>query len=382
MKKFYFVLILFCQFLFSQNEKSIYKLDSLPSLLTKEVKDVVAKNIIDKNVVFLGEAVHHSGSDFLAKIDFVKYLVLHLGYRNIAFESDFFAFLFYNNKRNLYLHWSQSKECKSLFKFLEQNKVKMWGFDNKIHSSYSYQNFDKNLSNHLIKENIVLDGRFIELTKKIIVNQYKSGDLLSNNDIQYLKFIINDLQSKDIIVKDKIWSKIIESYKSAIELYTVKDNSSDDKRITIRDNQMAKNLSFIINNNPKEKFIVWLANGHMSKQRTKKMKGQTMGYQFRLLNPNSSYHIAFASLRLNGEKEKSILKRKRSKNNVLSLLPSVYENYFLDSNKLISINNSLKNKTFNDNYIFNLLDNKTKLLNHFDALVFIANGFETSYSLK
>lgn len=142
---------------------------------------------------------------------------------------------------------------------------------------------------------------------------------------------------------------------------------------------MARNLDFLIKTNPNKKFIVWLANGHMSKSNSKLLKGQTMGYQFREQNPNSSYHIAFGSIRLPERKEKEIIKAGRKSNNVLSLLPSLERNYFLDAKKIISENVELTNKVFNDMYIFNLPNNKTKLLNNFDALVFIAKGEVVTY---
>jgi erythromycin esterase len=142
---------------------------------------------------------------------------------------------------------------------------------------------------------------------------------------------------------------------------------------------MAENLNFLVKNNPSKKFIVWLANGHMSKSNSDLMKGQTMGYQFRKLNPNSSYHIAIGSIRLPERKEKDIIKARKKSNNILSILPSLKSNYFLDSKKIILENIELKNKIFNDMNIFNLPNNKIELLNHFDVLVFIAYGEEVKY---
>ncbi len=142
---------------------------------------------------------------------------------------------------------------------------------------------------------------------------------------------------------------------------------------------MAKNLDYLVKQNPKKKFIVWLANGHMSKSNDESMKGQTMGYQFRELNPNSSYHIAVGSIRLPERNEKSIIKASESKNSILSLLPSLNNNYFIDTKTVTLENISFVNKIFDDMYIFNLKKNKTDLLNHFDALVFIAKGEKVKY---
>ncbi len=108
MKKAFLLLILIFSnhIIFSQIEKDIYELDSIHNLLTVEVKKIIDKNVREKKTVFLGEAVHHSGTDFLAKTEFIKYLVIEHQYKDIAFESDFFALLFDHNKSNLYPMWS------------------------------------------------------------------------------------------------------------------------------------------------------------------------------------------------------------------------------------------------------------------------------------
>ncbi|OAD41340.1 hypothetical protein LPB303_15540 [Polaribacter atrinae] len=367
------------QIIFSQIEKDIYELNSINNLLTDEVKIVIEHNVSEKQTVFLGESVHYSGSDFLAKTEFVKYLVTEHGYKDIAFESDFFALLFDHNKHNLYSMWNKSNQCKELFDFLEKNKVTIWGFDNKLYSRYSYQNFTKKLSEILKKDEFELSTKFTKLIKLIIKNQYDSRKKLSQKEIDYLKAYITELQKNKLIKTNKIWNQILKSIESAIELYTIKDNYSDKNRIPIRDKQMAENLNFLVKNNPNKKFIVWLANGHMSKSKSTLLNGQTMGYQFRELNPNSSYHIAFGSIRLPERKEKDIIKAGKKSNNILSLLPSLERNYFLDAKKIISKNIELRNKFFNDMYIFNLPNDKTKLLNHFDTLVFIARGEEVKY---
>ena len=119
MRKALLLSILFFSFqvIFSQIENYIHELNSINNLLTEEVKKVIDKNISEEQIVFLGEAVHYSGTDFLAKTELVKHLVLEHGYKDIAFESDFFALLFDHDKRNLYTMWSKSSQCKELFDF-------------------------------------------------------------------------------------------------------------------------------------------------------------------------------------------------------------------------------------------------------------------------
>ena len=379
-KKALLPLILFiCQIHFSQVEKDIHKLNSIKDLLTIEVKKIIDLNVKNNETVFLGEAVHYSGSDFLAKTEFVKYLVTKHGYKDIAFESDFFALLFNHDKKNLYTMWYKSNQCKELFDFLEKNNVTIWGFDNKINTIYSHQNFSKKLSEILSINGVILDKEFTRLTKNLMVYQYKSRKKLTNKEVNFLKTYTNQLLENNTILSNVLWTQILNSLKSAIELYTVKDNNSDKKRIPIRDKQMAKNLDFLVKDNPDKKFLVWIANGHMSKSNEDWMMGQTMGYQFRELNPNTTYHIAFGSMRLPPRDEKDIQKALKSDKTILSLLPSIENNYFIDANQIVNKKEEIKYLEINDLNIFNNLSKKSKLFAHFDALVFIANGEEVTF---
>lgn len=382
MKKLYllFILFFYCQFFYAQIEENLYELGTLDNLLTEDVKQVIDQNITKKPTVFLGEAVHYSGSDLLAKTKFVKYLVKEHGYKDIVFESDFFALLFDHSKNNLYKMWASSDQCKSLMTFLKEKNITIWGFDNQMHAYYSHKNFTNKLSEFLSLNEIEIDNKFLSLTDTLIKRGYDSRKVLSKNDIAYLSNHVLELLSHEKVKLDATWTQILENYKSTILIYTVKDNYSSKNAIPIRDAQMAKNLDFIVKQNPDKKFIVWLANGHMSKCDYDYMNGQTMGAQFRALNPNTSYHIAFGSIKMPPERsEKSIMKATKDRNSILSYLPIIDNNYFLNADKITSSSSSFKDKMFNDVWIFNLHQKKAQLLNHFDALVFIAGGIEVSY---
>lgn len=382
MKKELILIILFFlhQIVFSQIEESTYELNSLDNLLTDKVKNIVSQNINEKQTIFLGESFHYSGSDFIAKTEFVKYLVNEHGFKDIIFESDFFALLFDHDKRNLYSIWSKSKQCKELFDFLKKNKVTIWGFDSRIPTAYSHKYFTIKLSELLKTNNIELDEEFTKLVKTIIKDEYEVINTISKEEIEYVNDYLAKLLSNELIKTNKKWVQILESFKSSVKLYTVKDNNSDKNRVKIRDKQMAKNLDFLVKKYPNKKFIIWLANGHMSKSNNELMKGQTMGYQFIQLNPKTSYHIAFGTIELPPTRTKNETERaSRKSKSILNFLPSIKKNYFIDSKKVISANKELINKKFDDLYIFNLPNNKTKLLNHFDALVFIAKGEEVKY---
>jgi erythromycin esterase len=360
---------------FCQVSESIYELNSIDDLLTKEVKEVIDQNIYNKQVVFLGEAEHHIGSDFLAKTEFVKYLVIEHKYKDIAFESDFFGLYFEHDKRNIYPHWSRSVQCMPLFDFLEENDVTLWGFDNQFLFQYTYENFTKKLAQYLEDNLIEYDANFIASVNKVIQNGRNANNMMNEKEVVDLTSELDTLLKNDKVKSNLLWHQIIENFKSATLRYTTHRKKS--KGIPIRDKQMASNLNFLVKSNPTKKFIVWLANAHMSKLDETFMKGKTMGNQFIQLHPNQSYHIAVSSIKMPYRKEKWLEKSFNDKDNLLHLLPSIDKNYFIDSKKLILEYPEFEETKFTG--MFNLDDTKTNWFKHFDALVFISKGEKVNY---
>lgn len=363
-------LISFSKISIAQMENHVYQMDSIDNLLTDEVKNIVSENLKERRIVFLGESAHHIGSDFLAKTEFVKYLVNEKGYKNIVFESDFFGLYFDHKKYNIFPHWSRSEQCQELFKFLEENEVTIWGLDNHTHSYFTYHNFATKLEDYLKQNNISISDKFIQLTDKSIKTK---GEELKKDEVGYL------LNSLDLLLSNNnispLWYQFLESFKSAVKIYTI--HSSKKEGIPIRDNQMAKNLDFLVNEFPEKKFLVWLANAHMSKVEKDFMEGQTMGNDFVKKNPNISYHIAFTSINMPWIKERKIKKNQENKDNLLHYLPNTSLNYFIDSKGLIKEDPEYSNKEYES--FFGLNSDVTNWFNQFDALVFIGKGIRSKF---
>jgi len=360
---------------FSQVDENIYELNSIENLLTQDVKEIIDKNLTDKKVVFLGEAEHHIGSDFLAKTEFVKYLVKEHNYKDIAFESDFFGLYFEHNKRNIFQHWSRSVQCKELFEFLKENDVTLWGFDNQHLFRYTYENFTLKLTKFLNDNQIEYDTNLMTSVDKIIKNGINAKKIMKDIEVRYLISELDLLLNNDKVKNHLLWHQIIENFKSSVFVYTT--HSKKSKGIPIRDKQMAKNLDFLVKTNPNKKFIVWIANAHMAKYAYDFMKGKTMGSQFIKLNPAISYHIAVSSIKMPYRKDKWLQKSFRDEKNILHFLPSIENNYFLDSKKLIEKHPEFGNKEYVG--MFNLNKDKTNWFKHFDALVFISKGEKIAF---
>ena len=359
----------------AQVEQNIYELNSMENLLTKDVKGILDINLTDKKVVFLGEAEHHIGSDFLAKTEFVKYLVKEHNYKDIAFESDFFGLYFEHNKRNIYPHWSLSVQCKELFEFLEENDVTLWGFDNQFLFRYTYENFTLKFTKFLDESLIDYNVNFIASVDKVIENGAGLKKEMKDKEVEYLISELDLLLNNDKVKNNLLWHQIIESFKSVTLRYTT--HSKKSKGIPIRDRQMAKNLDFLVKTMPDKKFIVWLANAHMSKLDYEFMNGKTMGYQFIKLNPEISYHIAVSSIYMPYRKDRWIEECSNDNENLLHFLPSTKKNYFIDSNQIISESPEYAEKKYEG--MFNLEEKTTNWFKHFDALVFISKGEKVKY---
>jgi len=367
------ICILFSYSLNAQN--AVLELNPIQDLLTPEVKNTIAKNIINKRIVFLGESEHHIGSDFLAKTEFVKYLVTEQGYRNIAFESDFFALYFEHEQKNTFQFWAKSIQCQELFQFLREHNVMIWGFDNQFSTPYTYTNFSKQLFQFLEQNNIVADERFKNLVEVVMKNGIAVDNKINKKDLDYLIAQIDILLQNTDVHNNPEWNQFIQSFKSTVLEYT----SPRKIGIPIRDAQMAKNLNFITEKFPNDKFIVWAANAHISKLNEDYMKNQTMGYQYNQLNPGITFHIAFAPIKMPYRSEKSIDSQRKDPNNLLSLLPDIEHNYFIDSQLFLEKNSLYIDKNFEGMFGAGLGTKNTTWFKHFDALVFIANGEKVKY---
>lgn len=373
MKQHLIILLLFSTVIWPQRIQGQYKLNVLDSLLTQDVKMVLDKSIGEKRVVFLGESEHHIGSDLLAKAEFVKYLVLEHGFKDIAFEGDFFALYYEHTKHNLFPMWSRTEQCKNLFEFLQQHNVTIWGFDNQFSSGYSFKYFSPKLFEFLNENHISWSKEFRNEVDVVMANGPEVGSKLQTKQIAHLLTEIDILLQNPIVQQNRPWHQILESFKGTVRQHT----SNRSEGIAIRDKQMASNLNFITSQQLDKKFIVWAANAHISRLNLPNMKGKTMGFQYVQLNPNTTYHIAFAPIKMPYKNAKFIDSQKKESDNLLNLLPSTSENYFLESNIFNKGNPGVIEKKFNG--MFGLTNDKTKYFQHYDALVFIANGEKAKY---
>ncbi|WP_029450436.1 erythromycin esterase family protein [Cellulophaga baltica] len=376
MKRLVLQLLLFSlTAIFAQVDKNIYELNATGNLLTGDVKEIIDRNLNDKKIVFLGESNHYFGSDLKAKTEFVKYLVLEKGYKDIAFEADFFGLYFDHNnniEENLYPFWSRSIQGEELFIFLKKHKVTIWGFDNQMTSGFSRENFPIKLTKFLNDNAINVDESFIELIEVFVKNRSHANKLMGSSKLHMLVNELSIILKNEKVIENNLWFHFLESFRSDVIMNST-DNASQ-KATIIRDKQMAQNLDFIVKTMPEKKFVVWLHNSHMIKDNYGTHSGQTMGFQFVKANPNSSYHIAFSSIHMPYRKPKWIQKSSNNNENILHFLPTTEKNYFIDSRQVIREYPEYLEKEYEGMFIVENRKIKTNWFKHYDALVFISKG--------
>jgi len=354
-------------------QKSVIILNPIDSLLNQNAKKELSIQIAEKDMVFLGESEHHIGSDLLAKTEFVKFLVLEHGYKNIAFEGDFFALYYTNDKIFLFPFWSKSKQCKALFNFLEEQKVTIWGFDNQFSMGYSFNNFSPKLFAFLSENNITYEKQFKDFVDIVCKRGPELEKELSKNDVKYLVEKINLMLETDNVQQNITWYQFLQNFRSLILQYT----SPKSKGYEIRDNQMASNLQFVAEKLIKQKIIVWAANAHISKIKENFMDGKIMGAKFLEKTNRKTFHIAFSPINMPYRKISFIETQVKQKNNLLNLLQNIKGNSIIFSSLLNIEYPELKNTKFVG--MFGMGNAEFNYFKHFDALVFIENGEKVNY---
>ena len=366
-----FVTCIFTNLLIGQ--QSIIILNPIDSLLTQNAKRELSLQIAEKDMVFLGESEHHIGSDFSAKTEFVKFLVLEHGYKNIAFEGDFFALYNTNDKNYLFPFWSKSKQCEALFNFLAEQKVTIWGFDNQFSMGYSFVNFSPKLFSFLNDNSILYEKKFKDFVDVVCKRGPEFNKELSKNDTKYLVEKINLILEADSVKKNISWYQFLKSFKSLIIQY----NLPKSKGYEIRDIQMANNLNYLAKKLDNQKIIVWAANAHISKMNEEFMEGKIMGAKFLEQTNRKTFHIAFAPIKMSYRKTSFIATQVKQKNNLLHLLPGTAGNSIIFSSLISKEYPELKTTKFVG--MFGMGKIEFNYFKHFDVLVFIGNGEKVSY---
>jgi len=211
----------------------------------------------DRELIALGEVTHGSAEIFDYKDRLVRFLVANLGYKSIAFESDFIAIEqidnYINGKADSIVHLPGTAVVLSNYSMIkwlrkynsglkDPDKVHMYGMELRNYS---------NIFKKLLAEIPGLEKVDRELMEAYIAKPFTGK--ITKEELQGTKSMIAKLQT---IQLSDINRHYIEMLSQTI---SYKGKSS------IRDSYMAKNITWLKDRAKDKKIIIWAHNGHVGK---------------------------------------------------------------------------------------------------------------------
>lgn len=267
------------------------------------------KLLKNKRVVVLGESNHQDGTSFEIKVKLVKYMVEKLGFDVVGLERLDFAEgqLFPNHWqqispqikqkfdfKELYLNeinlnkfdianlwlplWANTNECQPLVDAINQNQISAFGFDYfaNILSVESFQILLNSFSKDYLT---TIDfPKFEAFYIETLIRHSLEAPCKEMSVDEHLKFLETLMTIKNIAQKELLIGRnrknaeiLLQAVKNTEVLHrgyllAQKKYISADDRLTygnnFRDQQMADNVIWYLDLNPKKKIIIWCANLH------------------------------------------------------------------------------------------------------------------------
>lgn len=288
----------------------------------------------EARIVGLGENTHGSKEVFMMKHRLVEFLVTEMGFNIFAIEAnmpeayklnnyilnhDFVTDNQYDSKsllKGMYFWTWNTQEVLDMVNWMKQfnmrgnAQIQFTGFDMQYYMG-ALQNISdySNLSDPDLKLKIDTISSLFEKLK-----QKGAKAIESKEEIAEIKNECNDIQTYLIKNKDKIIQKSDSTnYKWLHQNATIliqclelagKGNSGS----FLRDESMATNVRWILENNPNSKIILWAHNGHITK------RVHQMGYYLDKEYGNKYYNIGFLS---NSGKYTAVNSSRLNSNNIL-----------------------------------------------------------------
>lgn len=273
------IIILF-SFLFvtlvHSQELIVHELDA-PNATHYEDLEVLRPLLEDKKVVMLGEMGHSFGNIFEMKTRVVKFLHQELGFTTFAIEAPMYGIWKMNQNEfseksfnaAIYSMWADSKEFQDLVQYIEENNLKVIGFDSQV---MAVPQFTDNFLAFCQENNIRI--RLDEDDLGVIVEDVLDDYIYEEDEISFSRYkrelerIIRQIEKLPSTEENFYWLQLVkgilsESQRAFYETEEVLNLNYVNKSYNFRDAQMADNLLTYVKNNPEEKIMVWADNIHV-----------------------------------------------------------------------------------------------------------------------
>lgn len=301
MNRFYYFFVVLLLFSCSKTqEKSISYSDtlSIERNIARHAKVFVSKidmSFLDeishsRSVILLGEASHFDLSTSEVKIEMIEYLQMK-GFNSIALETAplLTSYIFGNPRyknlnrdwrwENIWTsYWGIQSTCKPLYKMINERKIKVWGSDIflGLYDIDCVQEIFKQYRSNMIES---IDWSYLNslFLRKFIYNFKPDNQPLSTGENVKLMNAINDISNEVQSMINKLGRQeefvvLLQWIRNINTLFSYVKNSNWSEATELnsftfrnRDSQMAENIIWMTEHFPKEKFILWYANFHGTK---------------------------------------------------------------------------------------------------------------------
>jgi erythromycin esterase len=262
----------------------------------------------DSRVIGLGEATHGTSEFFKAKSRIFKYLVENHGFNVYAFEADYGECVYINDAvlkgkgssiRNLMtekmIFWTwKTKEVQHLLEWMcsynqdksEEDKIQYIGVD------CQFNKYNTILLMEFLAEAGPAISDFAENILDSVKNAHDTQFENYNNNsyslllnrintlIDTVKYHESELISKSSNETFQFYAHMLEVVKQS---FTVRFHSHmNDYSHNYRDEYMAKNVEWILDQDPNNKVVIWAHNGHVAgNPSTYSQAGGSMGFHLK-----------------------------------------------------------------------------------------------------
>jgi len=344
-------------------------------------------------LVSLGEQSHMYGNIFAMKIRVIKYLHQKLGYTTIAMESPIYdlyklslnpvfdPIAFNESISGL---WSNSSEYQELVKYIEENNLKVIGFDSQVNNTNSFiTDLYDYLEIHKIELQVDEEDFEIVIANLLDTYTYENYDIGFYDFENQLEKILKKISKLKDSEENYYWSQFIKGLLASAR--DAHQNQKDipnsyyaDKSHNLRDEQMADNLLNYMARNPTEKIIAWADNIHVINNMESESNSITkefvpMGSYLKNQLKDKVYSLA--TIHAND----SLFQQKEWHTTPIQNPSFEYELNSLNEPFLFVSSNQEAMKTFKSHRLFSFLDfSESRLDELHDGYIFIKNAVNSS----